>query len=101
MTMNYLTRKPYKVFFYFFLVLICLVSGTAYAQAEEFDLTGNWAGITSLVIFAIAYTLVIGEETIHLRKSKPMIVAAGSTWKRCSDMTCWNLRNSSFSCWRP
>jgi Na+/H+ antiporter NhaD/arsenite permease-like protein len=80
MTMNYLTRKPYKVFFYFFLVLICLVSVTAYAQAEEFDLTGNWAGITSLVIFAIAYTLVIGEETIHLRKSKPMIVAAGIIW---------------------
>jgi len=44
------------------------------------DLTGHWSGILSLVIFAAAYILVIGEETIHLRKSKPVIVAAGLIW---------------------
>lgn len=41
---------------------------------------GHWAGILSLVIFAIAYVLVISEETIHLRKSKPVMIAAGVIW---------------------
>lgn len=44
------------------------------------ELTGHWAGILSLVVFAIAYVLVISEETIHLRKSKPVMVAAGIIW---------------------
>lgn len=43
-------------------------------------LGGHWAGITALLIFVIAYALVISEETIHLRKSKPMMVAAGVIW---------------------
>jgi Na+/H+ antiporter NhaD/arsenite permease-like protein len=44
------------------------------------DLTGNWVGFAALAIFAAAYLLVIGEETIRLRKSKPMVVAAGLLW---------------------
>jgi len=44
------------------------------------DLTGYWAGIVALAVFIVAYVLVIGEETIHLRKSKPVIVAAGVIW---------------------
>jgi NhaD family Na+/H+ antiporter len=44
------------------------------------DLTGNWAGLTALAIFAFAYALVIAEEAIHLRKSKPVVVAAGLIW---------------------
>jgi len=44
------------------------------------QLGGHWAGLTALVIFIIAYALVISEETIHLRKSKPMMVAAGVIW---------------------
>jgi len=40
----------------------------------------HWAGILSVVVFAIAYALVICEETIHLRKSKPVMVAAGVIW---------------------
>ena len=44
------------------------------------QLAGHWAGILALVIFAIAYALVISEETIHLRKSKPVMVAAGIIW---------------------
>jgi len=41
----------------------------------DIDLTTHWGGILSLLIFSVAYILVIGEETIHLRKSKPVIVA--------------------------
>ncbi len=44
------------------------------------DLTRSWLGYAALAIFAIAYLLVIFEETIHLRKSKPVLVAAGLIW---------------------
>ncbi len=52
------------------------------AQAElvELDFTAHWAGITALVLFVLSYVLVIGEEIIHLRKSKPVMVAAGLIW---------------------
>ena len=44
------------------------------------DLTTHWAGLLAVAIFIGAYALVILEENIHLRKSKPMIVAAGIIW---------------------
>ena len=44
------------------------------------DLTAHWAGLLAVVIFIAAYSLVILEENIHLRKSKPVIVAAGFIW---------------------
>jgi len=44
------------------------------------DLTTSWVGITALIVFIFAYVLVIGEEFLHLRKSKPVIIAAGVIW---------------------
>ncbi|PHS23667.1 MAG: sodium:proton antiporter [Methylophaga sp.] len=44
------------------------------------DLTTHWVGYASLAVFFLAYMLVIAEEKIHLRKSKPVIVAAGIIW---------------------
>ncbi|MCP4045933.1 MAG: sodium:proton antiporter [Gammaproteobacteria bacterium] len=44
------------------------------------DLTTHWAGILAIAVFIGAYVLVILEENIHLRKSKPVIVAAGFIW---------------------
>ncbi len=44
------------------------------------DLTSHWTGYAALVVFVLAYALVIFEETLHLRKSKPVIVAAGLIW---------------------
>ncbi|MEO8313954.1 MAG: sodium:proton antiporter NhaD [Pseudomonadota bacterium] len=44
------------------------------------DLTGTSIALLTLVVFALAYALVIAEEFTHLRKSKPMIVAAGVIW---------------------
>ena len=46
----------------------------------DLDLTTHWAGITALVIFLLAYVLVILEEPLHLRKSMPVMVAAGLIW---------------------
>ncbi len=50
------------------------------SKAGLIDLThSNW-GIAAIVIFLVAYAFVIGEEYLHLRKSKPVLVAAGIIW---------------------
>lgn len=43
-------------------------------------MTRSWAGIAAVVVFILAYLLVMSEEKLHLRKSKPVIVAAGIIW---------------------
>lgn len=44
------------------------------------DLTASGYGLLALVIFVAAYGLVIFEEPLHLRKSKPVLMAAGIIW---------------------
>ena len=44
------------------------------------NLTTHWAGLLSLFIFISAYVLVIAEEATHMRKSKPVMLAAGLIW---------------------
>ena len=44
------------------------------------DLTSHWVGITCLILFTLAYLLVVAEEFTHLRKSKPVVLAAGLIW---------------------
>jgi len=44
------------------------------------DLTTHWAGLTALLLFVLAYLLVLSEEFTHLRKSKPVVLAAGLIW---------------------
>ena len=73
--------KQYKLITLF----ICfLLPGLVYAaDTDTFitqDLTASWQGIVSLFIFVITYSLIVCEETIHLRKSKPAMVAAGVLW---------------------
>jgi len=48
--------------------------------AEILDLTSHWIGFLSIGIFVVAYLLVMAEEFTHLRKSKPVILAAGLIW---------------------
>ena len=50
------------------------------AGGELLDLTGHAAGILALILFLLAYGLVIFEEAIHMRKSKPVMLAAGLIW---------------------
>ena len=47
---------------------------------ERLDLTHHWVGYVSIGLFIIAYLLVMAEEFTHLRKSKPVIIAAGLIW---------------------
>lgn len=49
-------------------------------EHELVDLTLHWVGPAAIVIFIIAYAVVMVEEFTHLRKSKPVIVAAGIIW---------------------
>jgi len=48
--------------------------------AQRLDLTAETVGIAALVVFVLAYALVMAEEFLHLRKSKPVIVGAGIIW---------------------
>jgi Na+/H+ antiporter NhaD/arsenite permease-like protein len=47
---------------------------------ENPDLTIHPVGFLALAIFVIAYLLVVVEETIHLRKSNPVLLAGGIIW---------------------
>ncbi|MCW8932015.1 MAG: sodium:proton antiporter NhaD [Gammaproteobacteria bacterium] len=47
---------------------------------EPLDLTSSSIGFIALIIFALAYFFVMAEEFTHLRKSKPVILAAGIIW---------------------
>jgi NhaD family Na+/H+ antiporter len=55
-------------------------SSAATQLSTHFDLTGHAIGYLALGIFIFAYFLVMAEEFTHLRKSKPVILAAGLIW---------------------
>lgn len=52
----------------------------AASNGNTLDLTNHPVGYASLAIFVIAYLFVMAEEFTHLRKSKPVILAAGIIW---------------------
>lgn len=64
------------------LLLTLLSSASLAAESGHTiqNLTTSWVGIAALVIFVLAYCLVIFEEQLHLRKSKPVLLAAGIIW---------------------
>jgi hypothetical protein len=57
-----------------------LAWASAESGVEHLDLTNHIVGISALVIFILAYGLVMAEEFIRLRKSKPVLLAAGIIW---------------------
>jgi NhaD family Na+/H+ antiporter len=48
--------------------------------AAQLNLTQTWFGYAALLIFVLAYVLVVLEEATQFRKSKPVLVAAGLIW---------------------
>jgi len=76
---------PYR-FINYLITFVCLISCSALAFSSEavggdpLDLTQHWAGYAALGIFICAYIFVILEEKIHLRKSKPVLLAASLIW---------------------
>jgi len=59
---------------------LCLFSFPAFASGSSLDFTTSAVGYSALVIFFLAYTLVMGEEYLKLKKSKPVLLAAGLIW---------------------
>lgn len=61
---------------------LAFLPGVAMAATgvERLNLTETGAGYFALVVFALAYLLVVLEENLDLRKSKPVLVAAGIIW---------------------
>ncbi|MGD8999010.1 MAG: sodium:proton antiporter NhaD [Granulosicoccaceae bacterium] len=62
--------------------LLLLLPGIASAAtgAEPVDMTASNVGLFAIAVFVLAYVLVMAEEFTHLRKSKPVIIAAGIIW---------------------
>ena len=66
-------------------ILLLLISfipnlSIAASSTANIDLTSHAAGYIALIIFVSAYFFVMIEEFTHLRKSKPVILAAGIIW---------------------
>lgn len=66
------------------LFMVLGIPGVAMAMGvpggEHLDLTGSWVGYAALLIFVVAYSFVMVEEYTHMRKSKPVLLAAGLIW---------------------
>ncbi|GGX98367.1 sodium:proton antiporter NhaD [Litchfieldella qijiaojingensis] len=73
-----ISRRLFPLFI--LLPLALLLSSTAHAATGPLDLTGSTVGVVALVLFVFAYLLVMGEEKLKMRKSKPVLVAAGIIW---------------------
>jgi len=50
------------------------------AGAGPLELSNTSVGVTVVVLFTVAYVFVIFEEFTHLKKSKPVLLAAGLIW---------------------
>ncbi|ATJ82332.1 sodium:proton antiporter NhaD [Halomonas beimenensis] len=59
---------------------LLLFSPFAQAAAGPLDLTYSLSGFIAVLLFIAAYALVMAEEQLHMRKSKPVLVAAGLIW---------------------
>ena len=65
------------------LSIILTFSGAAFSadnQLLNLDITTSFPAIIALLVFVAAYALVMVEEYTHMRKSKPVIIAAGFIW---------------------
>lgn len=63
-----------------FAVLLSLFISPAQASSGPIPLTLSTIGMFCVGLFVLAYALVMAEEYLQLRKSKPVLVAAGVIW---------------------
>ncbi len=64
----------------FFSAALPVAPVRAEEMAGRIDLTQHPLGYLALLIFFLAYGLVVVEKAIQLRKSKPVMLAAGLIW---------------------
>ena len=65
------------------------LASEAASGTQRLDLTQHWVGYAAIAVFVAAYIFVMLEEVTHLRKSKPVILAAGIIWA----MIAWQYIN--------
>jgi Na+/H+ antiporter NhaD/arsenite permease-like protein len=63
---------------YAVMAVLCPLTASAASEAPDL-VNSNW-GWLALALFTLAYGMVIAEEFTHLRKSKPVVLAAGVLW---------------------
>ena len=78
-------------------ILLLIGPASAWASAGgsalgDPDFTASGVGYLCVLIFVCAYILVMSEEYLHLRKSKPVLVAAGLIWL----LTAWALQSQGY-----
>jgi NhaD family Na+/H+ antiporter len=64
----------------FVLLIPALAFASEGSRSIHMEFVHSIYGYFSLGLFILAYTVVIFEEKIHLRKSKPVVFAAGIIW---------------------
>ncbi|WP_394126521.1 sodium:proton antiporter NhaD [Vibrio hepatarius] len=72
-----------KMPWFIFVVALFLLPISSFAatnSSQTLPLTESTIGYAALIIFAVAYALVMLEEYLQLRKSKPVLLAAGVIW---------------------
>ncbi len=70
----------FKKYALFFTLSMLSPISMANESAVKLDLTASGYGLLAVLVFLVAYALVISEEFLHLRKSKPVLVSAGVIW---------------------
>ena len=74
------TRKPLAKRVHAAWLWAVLFPAPAWAAVTQADLTTHWSGYAALALFGLAYLLVVAEEFTGLRKSQPVMLAAGAIW---------------------
>ncbi|MDH5545374.1 MAG: sodium:proton antiporter NhaD [Gammaproteobacteria bacterium] len=81
MNLLLMKRLEKSALYIFTILLLAMPFATlASGDAKTLNLTQHTVGFLSIGIFVIAYLLVMAEEFTHMRKSKPVIFAAGLIW---------------------
>ena len=62
-----------------FALVLLLAPGMTWAGTAP-DLTSSGLGYLAVAVFVLAYVLVVTEDITGLRKSKPLVLAAGLIW---------------------
>jgi len=71
-------------------LLLALPGAASAEELEILGLTGTHRGLYCVLIFIIAYAFVMAEEFTHMRKSKPVILAAGIIWAQIAYLAATN-----------
>jgi NhaD family Na+/H+ antiporter len=77
---NNIMKKPILTLTIALLILPFTAWAATEASHNFIELTDHAVGYAAIVVFILAYALVMAEEFTHLRKSKPVILAAGVIW---------------------